>query len=69
MSLDPDTENPRRFLANLTTRTIHRTDSADAACRPAPTDALGFGDSLAYLEGQGLFACRVCEPADEREEE
>ena len=73
--LDPS-ETPRRYLANLTTRAIHRTDSKDPACFPrtndpgatslkselAVLDELGWSDSLTWLEGQGLFPCRVCEP-------
>lgn len=55
--LDPDKETPRRFVGDMITRLIHRTDSEDEACSidlddSERTDRLAYGDSLAHLLGQ-----------------
>jgi hypothetical protein len=60
--LDPDAETPRKYLANITTRMVHGTESEDPACAPAPTDTVGWGDEVTPFFGRRFFACPICRP-------
>jgi len=59
-ALDPD--GTREYLMNITTRTIHGTDSTDPACEPQAGDAVGYGDDYAaFLAQMGtLTICPLC---------
>jgi hypothetical protein len=68
--LDPDTDTPRQYLVNVTTRLVHRTDRDDPACRPAVEDAIGWGDELLpffrrdtrFPALRPMIACSICVP-------
>ena len=62
--LDPDSETTRRYLLNVTTRLIHRTDSEEPACRPRVSDTPSWSDSLQSLTEQGNYPCPVCMPKE-----
>jgi hypothetical protein len=76
--LDPDTETPRKFVVNLASHIVHRTDSDFEFCRAGFSftegvmDAgtnVGWGDDLPFLTGQGHVVCPVCKPEDLEDEE
>lgn len=53
-------ETPREFFVNITTRLIHKTSSAHQFCLPAVSDVVGYSDSLDQLVQQGFIPCPVC---------
>ncbi|KKK86290.1 hypothetical protein LCGC14_2764720 [marine sediment metagenome] len=49
--------DPRKFLVNLTTRTVHSTKSKRAECQPRESDNIGYSDFVKTLKGQDLIFC------------
>lgn len=59
--LDP--AGKRKYLVNITTRTIHRSDSPHADCRPESIDKVGFSDDFVALRAQRMLPCALCQPS------
>ena len=51
-TLDQDETTPRRFVGNMDTRLVHRTDTDDEACIADADHRLVFSDSLERLMAQ-----------------
>lgn len=54
--------DPRKFLVNFSTRTVHLNNPTKSTCRPEKGDNLGYSDFVGVLKEQRLNPCAFCMP-------
>ncbi len=55
-------KDPRRFLVNIRTRTVHLNNPTKPTCKPEPGDNIGFDDDADSLKLQRFNPCAFCIP-------
>lgn len=49
--------DPRKYLVNITTRTVHNTKSKKIECQPRKSDNIGYADSSENLTEFVFCSC------------